>query len=604
MRLPEISTKQTQIQLVDTFGGYNHNERIKNGEFYEMKNMTTDYYPVLGNRPKRGIVTDLDNPQGMIGSDRLIYVDNDALYYDLTKLCDLDPIGEERQIVLMGAYYAVFPDKILYNSYTEEVSRMENEVTTETLPTFTLCRLNGTAYDSSTTYTGDTEPDKTIYRYWIDTSGETVVMKIWSDTSSAWTAVGTTYVKVEATGIGVGFQKDDAVELSGVDKGISAIFNDYDFNTTAILYDCGDDFLVIVGFINKRFTNSQPITVSRKTPDLDFICELNNRLWGCSSDAHEVYCCKLGDPTNWRDYRGIASDAYAATVGTPGKFTGCIAFNGSVLFFKDNGAHILYGSTPQDFRVSWKPMRGLQQGSERSMVILNERLYYKSRDAVCVFDGSEPVSISSVFGEDIYYNAIGGSFRDKYYISLQDESGNPSLFVYDTMKGIWSKEDDVRIKYFAPTTEALYLCTRYNQIQSVNKEEIYTGILLQDPSMPDTHYPGDWYPGGKLIGSEEDVVEWSVTTGDIGMDTPSEKYVKGIAIRMELDLDAEAKIEVEYDHSQDWKQVVVITATRKRSYELPFPVVRHDHMRIRISGHGEIRIHSIAIKTQEGSMKS
>jgi hypothetical protein len=149
MKLPEIKSKQTSIQMVDVFGGYNHNERIKSGEFYEMKNMSTDYYPVLGNRPKRGIVTTLNNPHGMIGSDKLIYVDEDALYYDMTKLCDLEQTGEERQIVLMGAYYVIFPDKILYNSYTGEVSYMENEIETLTAPTFTLCRLNGTAYGLS-----------------------------------------------------------------------------------------------------------------------------------------------------------------------------------------------------------------------------------------------------------------------------------------------------------------------------------------------------------------------------------------------------------------------------------------------------------------------
>ena len=37
-------------QLTDTFGGYNHNLKIGDGEFYDMKNLTSDYYPLMGNR--------------------------------------------------------------------------------------------------------------------------------------------------------------------------------------------------------------------------------------------------------------------------------------------------------------------------------------------------------------------------------------------------------------------------------------------------------------------------------------------------------------------------------------------------------------------------
>ncbi len=31
--------------VVDVFGGYNHNLRISDGEFYDMKNLTPSYYP-------------------------------------------------------------------------------------------------------------------------------------------------------------------------------------------------------------------------------------------------------------------------------------------------------------------------------------------------------------------------------------------------------------------------------------------------------------------------------------------------------------------------------------------------------------------------------
>ena len=34
---------------------------------------------------------------------------------------------------------------------------------------------------------------------------------------------------------------------------------------------------------------SEAITLERKIPDMDFICESENRLWGCSNDAQTIY---------------------------------------------------------------------------------------------------------------------------------------------------------------------------------------------------------------------------------------------------------------------------------------------------------------------------
>ena len=58
--------------------------------------------------------------------------------------------------------------------------------------------------------------------------------------------------------------------------------------------------------------------VERRVPDLDFLTECDNRVWGCSSRENVIYGCKLGDPTNWFSYRGIAEDSYAVTVGSDG----------------------------------------------------------------------------------------------------------------------------------------------------------------------------------------------------------------------------------------------------------------------------------------------
>ena len=46
--------RQRATTFNQTLGGYNHNLRTKAGEFYDMKNISLDNYPVIGER--QGIV--------------------------------------------------------------------------------------------------------------------------------------------------------------------------------------------------------------------------------------------------------------------------------------------------------------------------------------------------------------------------------------------------------------------------------------------------------------------------------------------------------------------------------------------------------------------
>ena len=129
---------------------------------------------------------------------------------------------------------------------------------------------------------------------------------------------------------------------------------------------------------------AQTVSMERRVPELDFVTECDNRVWGCNSRENVIYGCKLGDPTNWFSYRGIAADSYAVTVGSDGAFTGAASCMGYALFFKENTLHKLYGSKPSDFQLSSLRCRGVAKNAARSLCVLNETLYYLSPDgAVC-----------------------------------------------------------------------------------------------------------------------------------------------------------------------------------------------------------------------------
>ena len=99
---------------------------------------------------------------------------------------------------------------------------------------------------------------------------------------------------------------------------------------------------------------------------------------------------------------------------------------------------------------------GVQNGSSKSLVVVDDRLYYKSRMGVCVYDGSLPSEIGSCFGTKLYYNAVAGGVRGKYFISMEDAAHNWTLFVYDTRKGLWHREDSTHTEDFARVDDELY----------------------------------------------------------------------------------------------------------------------------------------------------
>jgi hypothetical protein len=253
--LPVLRNNKSSKEILNTitqFAGLNRGLNISDNEFSDMVNMTSDYFPVFGNRRKRGIINTLTKPQAVCGGDKLSYIDDDVLYYDSTAVLNLSA-GGERELVMMGAYLCVFPDGIVYNTLKGTHESIENEIETSTTVTMTLCDLSGTEYTSSNTYTGTTAPsDTTQYSYWIDTSQpDDVILKMWSDSYQMWTTVATTYVKIASTGIGSGFKDYDSAKFSGITiKG----YNNYEFNDTLIIYKATTNYLIVAGLINMEWS--------------------------------------------------------------------------------------------------------------------------------------------------------------------------------------------------------------------------------------------------------------------------------------------------------------------------------------------------------------
>ena len=560
------SRKSRDVQI--EFRGLNQNLYVGENEFSSMKNMSSTHYPVLSPRENRSVYSGNNGTLNALhtAQGKLIHIDGTDFCYNGI------PQGKvtsgKKQLVSMGAYVVIFPDKKIFNTASMEFEDLEASFTTTGGASYVLTNIDGDEYTVETIgATAPSEPQNEAY--WIDTSDKPHVLKQYSSASAMWVTVPTTYTKIKAAGIGTRFSQYDGVTITG-----STI--DY-FNNNFVLQKTAGDYIVVIGIIDEVTQQESELTVSRKVPDMDFVCELNNRIWGCSSKNHEIYASKLGDPKNFYSYAGISTDSYAMTVGSDGDFTGCISHLGYVLFFKEDVIHKIYGSKPSNFQLTDTHARGVEKGSEESLCIVNETLYYKSRDGICAYDGGLPTEVSQSLGITQYMNASAGTLGNKYYVSMCDTFGDYSLFVYDESKNLWHREDDTKAECFVRINGALYFVSD-NKIIGVGEAE----------NLP------------TFTKADEPTVEFEAVTGDILYSETHKKYISRINVKLSLSEGSLFETYIQYDGGE-WEKVSAIEADVKKTCLIPIRVKRADNIRIKFKGNGECKVYAVSKIVEVGS---
>ena len=579
-KLQEISTSR---DIVNTFRGYNHNLKIGRGEFYNEKNMSSSYFPIMSPRGRRGLYASPGNPTGMIAKDSLCYVDGSKFVIDKYPV-EMGLNSEKKQLVSMGAYVIILPDKKYINTKNLEDRGEIDAVFSASAGTSTTIDLS--TEDGSTidvAYKGASAPENPQnMQYWLDTGSVPNVLKRWSQSNSMWITIASTYLRISSAGIGSLFRAYDGVSITG----LSNIGLDGNY----IIWSCDENYIVVTGIIDKSQTITTPVSVSRTMPIMDYVVESENRLWGCrygtsanGEIVNEIYASKQGDFRNWNCYMGISTDSYTASCGTDGQFTGAITYGGKPIFFKENHMHRVYGYMPSNFQVQSIACRGVEKGSWDSLAIVNETLFYKGRNGICAYDGSLPNEISGILGDEKYKNAVAGSHGNYYYVSMEDSSGTYHIFVYDTLKGIWHHEDNVFVDAWCSCRNEMYF------------------IDHSDKKIKTVFGSGD---------SKENIVEWMAESGIIGTETPSgngianlvdHKYVSRIIVRLSMEIGAEVSFAIQYDSCGSWETVSVIKSTTLRSFSFPILPKRCDHFRLRITGKGDVKIYSISKTIEQGS---
>lgn len=315
------------------------------------------------------------------------------------------------------------------------------------------------------------------------------------------------------------------------------------------------------------------VTFERFVPRLDFVCAAQGRLFGVCNADNTVYASAQGDPTNFRVYEGLPTDSYAQTAGTDGPFTGCVAYGGGALFFKEDCIVKLMGSRPSGYELYTYQVAGLQEGSEGSLAVIDEVLYYKGKEGVYAYTGSTPKLVSAPLGGATYENAAAGGDGRRYYISMENrETGVWELLVFDTRTGLWLKEEERQATAFAALAGELYMLSE-GAIYALDQDE-----------------------------DEDEPITWSALFAPFNETVHARKYPSRLLLRLELSQGAWVEAQLSRDNGP-FQSVWTSHDHHAPTAVIPLRPGRCDSYQLRLKGEGRCIVKSLEREFSLGGVR-
>ena len=464
----------------------------------------------------------------------------------------LSPYQQLTSMVGMGAYVLMFPIGCYYNTQDSTDNGNIYAENSESNATIFRCDVNGYGMDCNIASSAPSDHTK----YWLDTSGTEDKMMYYEDGS--WHEIAADYVCIRAYdwGILLAFHEGDSISIEITSGGGNAEVGD-----TVILKRTQEAILVSGQCLKNATLN---FTMKRKFPQLDFVCECENRLWGVTEDKNEIYACALGNFLAWNSFQGISTDSYVVSRGCPGKWTGCINYLGTPTFFKENYIECVYPASSGAHQVSTLNINGTGPTAPKSIAMVDNIVYYQGATAFYAYSGSLPKKISLKLAENIYTDSVGGDLAGFYYVSSKDKNSVWHLFVYDVDSNAWYEEDDTHALSMVRVDSKLYMFTADGKFFCTT--------------------------GG------DEIVKWYAVTGDMGYESYEDRYPVKICVRSSGDVGEDILVYIEYDGDGKWNPIGTLVGKGGHRYS-NYPLVpeRCDHFRLKFRGKGNSAIWNIDV---------
>jgi len=600
---------------ITAFNGLYRRSYVPDGGFAALRNVSTGAYPLLQSMDGDAEYDFGETPLGITVRhlpyngelrEHLLALTATELYtapagggpengtwQDLSATLSNSP----KQLANMGHKLVIFPDAVYLDMEDPAtVVSLNASFSTELSLEVAACNEHGELVATA----ASTQPSSPVAgsRYVNTTDVGTTVYE-WDAAALQWVAVQP-YVRIKRTRLGKPFKVGDVVEISGLYHSAEyAIYSGVTGDTFYAQLEAlngsheiiakGDDWIVITGLLlanaRRPSAGGSVFMIRRAAPDMDYVCECGNRLWGCKYGVvngelvNELYASALGDPTNWRRYAGLADDSWAASVGADGPWTGCVSYNGNPYFFRENAVYKVYISSAGAHQVVETVLPGVGAGCADSIAVLKGQLYYARRDGVYRFDGGIPERISTALGEMTIGSAAAGTDGQAYRLCVHGSA--PEELVYHTESGCWGRGEEVRRTQYVYFDHVLY---------GYDSGSLYA----RDPARYtfDARY-GNWYAeSGWYYG---------------GMNTKSSvqkpllQAITEFRVLALLKPGATLTLSLERDGDHVFYAVKTFTETdtnaegRLRDIRFPVPPERCGVFRYRLSGHGPCTVYRVTM---------
>ena len=524
-----------------------------------------------GNKEFKLKITSFDPEENKVNCDNISLVENadniiiSRIFVDVTDpiLSTIGDGGYMRAKMIKELYGKEFPeisDYIVNLSEDKKTKVIEfSGALSSVSNSWFVCYFDNLGYDGSIKsdiYIGDTIQIKADENKVVEVTvteigdyehGEYIAYKVEGEGTISVGDHG--HVEIQKQSDISGFKIGDAVTISGSsDNDLTFVINDI---KDGVIFAESNIFTTAEG---------ESFTIERRVPDLDYICESDNRIWGCSNSNNTIYASALGDPTNFFDYSGESTDSFAVAVGSPERFTACCRYGGGVLFFKENKIHKILGSYPAEYTLYSYDVEGVQEGCHKSLQIINELLYYKGIHGVFTYNGT-PRLISANFGDVVLWNAVAGNDGDTYYISM-DGVRRSYLLAYEIKHGLWVLEDDTRIVDFIKSGSTLRMLAEDGKFYLCDARDSKAGI------------------------------EWYIQFTPFYETIEGQKSYSRIVFRLEMAQGSYMIVDVKTDGGA-WHEAGKVVGRRDGIIPVNVPINRCDKFEIRLRGKGKCTIHQM-----------
>lgn len=188
MLIPDLPAPAVTRDSTTIFAGLRLSGRPADGEFVRTENLSTDRYPLLAPRRPRAVAAALTDPGGLIEKDALGYVADGTLYFAGAPTPLTGLTAGKKQLVGMGAYICVFPDKKFYNTAdSSDYGSMDAEFVLTGTVSLAPCRYDGSLYSTEPTSSDSAPENPENDALWLDTgSGAAPVLRQYSAALDTW----------------------------------------------------------------------------------------------------------------------------------------------------------------------------------------------------------------------------------------------------------------------------------------------------------------------------------------------------------------------------------------------------------------------------------